>query len=54
MGSKAVLALLWLFVAVATVAQGMLGPNRRQFRQHKQTQESDVIKESEGSSLAAH
>lgn len=32
----------------------MLGPGRQQFRQHKQTQERDVIRESEGPSLAAH
>lgn len=50
-GSKAFLARLWLSVAVA---RGMLGPSRQQFRQHKQTQERDVIKESEGPSLAAH
>lgn len=53
-GSKAFLALLWLYVALATVPRGMLGPSRQQFRQHKQTQERDVIKESEGPSLAAH
>lgn len=32
----------------------MLGTSRQQFRQHKQTRERDVIKESEGPSLAAH
>lgn len=48
------LALLWHSVAVATVARRGLGPSRHQFKQHKQTQERDVIKDPEEPGLVAH